>query len=190
MTQAYQNKTAINSNAVHSSPQGCGGREEVGGDAGAENDTQPHGKGSAHVEELVAGSAHGHSGESAHHACSVPGSPGQDRATEQAEWGNEGADNSAVGEPGGLLGADSGGVRDAARDHAGPDHGGNAHAHGNKSTPVEQQVDGSRRSVDGSSCASSGDQARPKVEVSVPHLRVDFMLLQEISTKTASLPCP
>ena len=161
---AKQDKTAIDNNAVHS--KGLSGREEAGSDAGAENDTQPHGKGSAHVEELVAGSAHGHGGESAHHACSVPGSPGQDRATEQADWGNDGADDSAVGEPGGLLGADSGGVRDAARDHAGPDHGGNAHAHGNKSAPADLRIylfnllnskDGPLLAINGTRFMAAGD---------------------------------
>ena len=136
MKITYKDQATIDSNAVHSSPQSSGGWKEVGGNAGAENHTQSHGKGPAHVEELVAGGAHSDSGQSTDHARGVPGSPGEDRPAEQADGSNDSANNSTVGKPGSLLGTNSRSVGDAASYHATPNHGCNAHSHGNQTTSV------------------------------------------------------
>ena len=132
----YQDKATIDSNAVHSSPQSSGGWKEVGGNAGAENHTQSHGERPAHVEELVAGGADSDSGQATDHARGVPGSPGQDWSAEQADGSNDSANNSTVCKPGSLLGTNSRSVGDAASDHAAPNHGCNAHSHGDHTTPV------------------------------------------------------
>ncbi len=60
--------------------EGCGGREEHGAEAGAEDDAQSHGEGAAPGQELVTGGAGRHRGQAAHHPSRVPGSPRQDRA--------------------------------------------------------------------------------------------------------------
>jgi len=158
MKITHQDKATIDSNAVHSSPQSSGGRKEVGGNASAENHSKSHGKGPAHVEELVAGGAHSDSGQSTDHASGVPGSSCQDWPAKQTDGSNDGTNNSTVGKPGSLLSTNSRSVGDAASNHAAPDHGCNAHSHGNKTAPVNQ-VHGNWRAVDGSSCACSGSQA-------------------------------
>lgn len=44
----------------------------------------------AHVEELLAGSTHGHGGQASHDACGVPGRPDHQRAAQQSEGSNDG----------------------------------------------------------------------------------------------------
>merc|ERR1719270_1884613 len=165
---AEQDKATIDSDAVHASTQGGGGWQEVGGDAGTEDDAETHGQGAAHVEELVTGGAHGHSGQTTNHARSVPGRPGEDGPTKQTDGSNDSTHNCTVGKPGCLLGADSRRVGNAACDHAAADHGGDAPSHGDEAAPVHQ-VHGSRGAVDGRRGSCSGGQAGAKVEVSVPH---------------------
>merc|ERR1719341_1558450 len=92
------------------------------------------------------------------HASGVPGSPGQDGATEEADWSNDSAHDSTVCKPGSLLGANSRGVRDAASNHAAANHGCDAHSHGDETAPANQ-VHGCWRPVDSGSCSCSRSQA-------------------------------
>ena len=100
--------------------------------------TQPHGEGTPHGEELVTGSADGDRGEAGHHAGRVPGGAGQDGAAQQADGGHHGADDSAVREPGQLLGAQARAVGDGPRHHAATNHGSNGDSHGQQPPPAHQ----------------------------------------------------
>merc|ERR1719341_1542979 len=73
-----------------------------------------------------------------------------------------------------LPGTNSRSVGDAASHHAGPNHGCNAHSHGNQTTSVNQ-VHCNRRPIDSSSCACGSGQARSKVEVGVSHPVLDIL---------------
>ena len=160
---AEEDEASVHGHAVEASSHGRGGREEGGAEAGAEHNAEAHGQGPAHVEELVTGGAHGHCGEAAHHAGSVPGGPGQDGAPEHAQGGDHSANNSAVGEPGQLLSAQCPrGVGDGARHHGTSDHGRNGDPHGHEATSGHQVHHG-RGAEYGSGRSSGGKKASTKV---------------------------
>lgn len=111
---AEEDQAAVDGHRVQAGPERRGGRQEHGPcrtkvdvtfpvssgrlkrsvvltNRGSKDHPEADSQGSAHVEELLAGGAHGHSGQAAHNARRVPGGPHHQGSSQESEGGHHSA---------------------------------------------------------------------------------------------------